>query len=72
PAAIPGGEIKMLGFHTLTLAPIHRELIDISLLSAEETDWLNRYHEQVLQKIGPLIDKDVQSWLRQACTPIGG
>src|SRR6185369_4458807 len=34
--AIPGGERKMLGFETLTLAPIDRRLVDRDLLTAEE------------------------------------
>lgn len=62
---ITGGDQPMLGFETLTLAPIDRDLIDIALLSNEERDWLNRYHTRVLDEIGPALDNETQDWLRQ-------
>ena len=69
-APIEGGEREMMGFHTLTLAPIDRDLIDKSLLNAVEIDWLNAYHTRVLNEIGPLVNKDVHDWLKTACKPV--
>ena len=43
----------MLGFETLTFAPIDRRLIDVEMLDPEELVWLNCYHAHVLAKIGP-------------------
>lgn len=57
-------------FETLTLAPIDRNLIDLELLSAAERNWLNAYHQQVRQTVGPLVDADVRSWLDSATTEI--
>ncbi len=34
----------MMGFETLTLAPIDLNLVDPDLLTAEEREWLNLYH----------------------------
>ena len=72
PADIPGGERPMMGFETLTLAPIHAGLIDVSLLNGEERDWLNAYHGDVLARIGPLVagEAEVHAWLKAACKPL--
>ncbi len=67
---IPGGERQMLGFETLTLCPIDRNLINDALLSPEEWDWLNAYHARVLREVGDLLDGDDLEWLRKACRPI--
>lgn len=68
----PGGdsEREMLRFRTLTFVPIDRRLIDVHLLAAPETEWLNRYHAEVLQKIGPRLSPDALSWLTAACAPL--
>jgi Xaa-Pro aminopeptidase len=67
---IQGGERPMMGFETLTLAPIDRQLIDRSLLTAEELAWLNAYHARVVKEIGPLLQDSELQWLKQACAPI--
>ena len=67
---VAGAERPMLGFETLTFAPIDRRLIDPAMLSAEEKAWLDSYHAQVLAKVGPRLDEDVRAWLTAACEPI--
>jgi Xaa-Pro aminopeptidase len=69
-AEIAGGERAMLGFETLTLAPIDRALIEKKMLSAEERAWLNAYHGRVLTVVGPQLKGAAQDWLAQACAPI--
>jgi Xaa-Pro aminopeptidase len=70
PREIEGAEKEMLGFETLTFAPIDRRLIDAEMLEPEELIWLNCYHAHVLAKIGPnLKDADLE-WLQRACAPI--
>ena len=66
----PEFELPMLGFETLTLVPLDKKLIDKYLLTREEQDWLNRYHQQVFEQLSPLLNPQEQSWLRQACTPL--
>ena len=68
--AVPGGDIPMLGFETLTLAPLDRRLVEPSLLSPSERDWLNAYHARVADTVAPLLEPDVAAWLREACAPI--
>jgi Xaa-Pro aminopeptidase len=57
-------------FETLTLCPIDRRLIDVSLLTAEEHAWLNTYHARVLREIGPLLSGAELAWLTAACDPL--
>jgi Xaa-Pro aminopeptidase len=67
PAAdIEGGERPMLGFETLTLAPIARDLIVKQLLTKEEIAWVNAYHARVWEKIGPQLDGEAKTWLEGA------
>lgn len=55
---------------TLTLAPIDTRLIDKSLMSASETEWLNAYHARVFKQIGPKLESEVQAWLAKATAAI--
>jgi Xaa-Pro aminopeptidase len=67
---IQGAEKEMLGFETVTFAPIDRRLVVKEMLSAAELDWFNDYHRQVLEKIGPKLSGSDREWLEQACAPI--
>ena len=68
--AIAGAEKEMLGFETLTFAPIDRRLIAKDMLSPAELGWLNAYHDEVLAKIGPQLSGDDRTWLEAACAPV--
>jgi len=70
PRDIEGEEKEMLGFETLTFAPIDRRLIDAGMLDADEIGWLNCYHAHVLAKIGPQLQGADHDWLQAACAPI--
>jgi Xaa-Pro aminopeptidase len=69
-ADIEGGERPMLGFETLTLAPIARELIVKQLLTKEEIAWVNAYHARVREEIGPQLDGEARIWLEEATKPL--
>jgi Xaa-Pro aminopeptidase len=70
PQQIEGAEKKMLGFETLTFAPIDRNLIDLSLLNDEERQWVDDYHAQVLTIVGPQLEGEVKDWLWEQCRPL--
>jgi Xaa-Pro aminopeptidase len=71
PAPAPAGaEKKLLGFETLTLAPIDRRLIDPGLLSPDEREWLDRYHAEVRQRLAPELDAATANWLDAATVPL--
>lgn len=68
-AESPDGR-DMLGFETITFAPIDTRMIDRDLLSRDEIDWLNAYHAQVLALIGPRVEGEARAWLEKATQPI--
>jgi Xaa-Pro aminopeptidase len=70
-ARIAGAEQPMLSFETLTFAPIERRLIEPSLLTAKELQWVNAYHAQVLAVVGPQLGEEERQWLEAKTAPIG-
>jgi len=67
---VDGAEKEMVGFETVTFAPIDRRLVVKEMLSSSELEWLNTYHRQVLEKIGPKLAGPDRVWIEQACAPI--
>ncbi len=67
---IPGAESVMLGFETLTFAPIERDLIEPGLLTEDERRWLDAYHARVLEILGPQLSPEERVWLEGKCRPI--
>jgi len=65
---------NLLAFKTLTMAPIDRNLVVPSLLTADELKWLNDYHADVQKNLLPLLtkktDQNVVAFLKQATAPI--
>ena len=67
---VAGAEKPMLGFETLTFAPIERRLIEKDMLSAREIEWLDDYHVEVVAKIGSQLSGNERAWLEKACEPL--
>ena len=61
---------KLLGFENLTFVPFDTRLMDISILTNPEKDWINKYHQEVLKKVGPFVEGSVLAWLKNAVLPI--
>jgi Xaa-Pro aminopeptidase len=70
PVEIEGAEKRVLGFETLTFAPIDRNLIDLSLLTGEERAWVDAYHARVLEVVGPQLDGEAKAWLEEQCAAL--
>ncbi|EFL90829.1 aminopeptidase P family protein [Ahrensia sp. R2A130] len=67
---VSGGDQPMLGFETLTFAPIDLRLVDVDLLTGAETAWLNSYHARVFDELSSGVSSDVRGWLREATRPV--
>jgi Xaa-Pro aminopeptidase len=67
---VEGAERAMLGFETLTLAPIDRALIATDMLDGTERAWIDAYHALVAALIGPQLDGDARIWLEKVCAPL--
>jgi Xaa-Pro aminopeptidase len=57
-------------FECLTFVTFDREGINPSLLTKEETAWLNDYHQQVFEKISPYLTEEESAWLKEICRPL--
>ncbi|MEL7117425.1 MAG: M24 family metallopeptidase C-terminal domain-containing protein, partial [Pseudomonadota bacterium] len=70
--ALAGGDSHraMLDFETLTFVPLDRQLIDTALLTAEERDWVNRYHATTRDALRERVSSDALAWLERATEPL--
>ena len=66
PRTIAGGERPMLGFETLSFAPIDLSLVEPKLMAADEIDWLDSYHARVRKTLSPRLDASTRAWLARA------
>ncbi|MCD7924901.1 MAG: aminopeptidase P family protein [Bacteroides sp.] len=57
-------------FETLTLCPIDKEAICTEMLSDEEINWFNEYHEMVYKRLSPRLNKEECDWLKEATSPL--
>lgn len=55
---------------SLTLCPIDKEPIDVSMLLEEEVAWLNAYHKRVYESLASFLNHEDREWLREATSPI--
>jgi len=63
---IAGAEREMMGFETLTFAPIDRALVEATLLTADEREWLDAYHARVREMLTSELDEATRAWLVEA------
>ena len=63
---------KFLQFESLTLCPIDKTPIALEMMTREEIDWLNAYHQRVFDTLSPHLSEEETAWLREACAPLGG
>jgi Xaa-Pro aminopeptidase len=70
PTDLHGGEKKMLSFETITMAPIDLALVEPSMLTPAEIEWLNAYHAEVRAAVAPGLNEADRTWLEQATRPI--
>ncbi|MBB6227224.1 Xaa-Pro aminopeptidase [Polymorphobacter multimanifer] len=70
-ADVPGAEKPMLRFRELTLAPLDRDLIEPSLLSAHEIAWIDAYHARVRAELGDALPEETRGWFEAATAALG-
>ena len=61
---------RYLKMEPLTLCPIDKRPIVLDMLTPDERQYLNDYHELVFNRLAPLLTPDEQAWLREACLPL--
>ena len=65
--AISKNKGEFLTFETLTLFPYETKLIDLSLLTPSEVEWINNYHQHVFDELSPWIEGEKSyEWLKNS------
>jgi Xaa-Pro aminopeptidase len=61
-----------LKFDNLTVAPYSRELLDLSLITDEYLDHINKHHGRSRELLTPFLEDDLRAktYLEKACAPI--
>lgn len=61
---------RFLEFEPLTLCPIDKTPIIVSMLTDDERVWLDDYHRRVYERLSPYLLPDERQWLENACSPL--
>lgn len=61
---------RYLQLEPLTLCPIDKRPINRDMLTDEERQYLNDYHQLVYNRLSPHLTTDEKTWLREACSPL--
>ena len=56
---------QFMKFEYLTFVPIDLDALDISIMEQRDIEYLNEYHKQVYEKIGPYLTDEEQDWLKE-------
>lgn len=61
------GDKPFLGFEHVTMVPYCRNLIDASLLTAVEKEWINSYNTEILEKTREYVEGNevALAWLKR-------
>ena len=61
---------SFLGFETLTLCHFDTSCLEVSLLTADEREWLNAYNQRVYNTLSSRLPVEVSAWLREKTMPV--
>ena len=61
---------SFLGFETLTLCHFDTSCLEVSLLTADEREWLNAYNQRVYDTLSPRLPAEVSAWLIEKTRPV--
>lgn len=56
---------EFYAFESLTLAPIDTTLVKKELLEPSHINWLNQYHQEVYEKVSPLLNEEEKVFLKE-------
>lgn len=54
----------------MTLFPFDRALFETAIMTQEEIDWVNGYHDEVYRRLLPLLTPEQGEWLREKTLPL--
>ena len=57
-------------FKTMTMFPYDKRLLDLSIMTNEEIEWVNNYHKKVYSRLSPYLNQEEKDWLAEKTSPI--
>ena len=57
-------------FETITLCFYDKRLMDLSMLTRDEIEWINAYHARVFEAVSPRLNEAEKAFLADKCKPI--
>lgn len=57
-------------FKTLTMYPYDKSLLDLSIMTDDEIEWVNNYHKQVYARLSPYLGEEEKKWLAKKTAAI--
>ena len=60
-----------LAFETITYVPFDLALVDASVLSVPQLEWLNNYHSDIYNMLSPFLSVSMADWLKTKTAAIG-
>ncbi len=57
-------------FATMTLFPFDLRLFDTNIMTDEEIEWVNKYHEKVRSRLTPLLTAEEGKWIEEKTRPL--
>lgn len=61
---------RFLKFDTMTLFPFDLRLLETSIMTDRELEWLNAYHAEVRSRLTPLLTAEEAKWLEEKTRPV--
>ncbi|MBQ0065336.1 MAG: aminopeptidase P family protein [Firmicutes bacterium] len=61
---------QFMHFELLTFVPFDKKGIDKSLMTKDEIEWFDAYHQEVYTKISPYLSAEEKDWLKDICSPL--
>lgn len=61
---------QFLQFKNMTLFPFDTTLCETEIMTDPEIKWLNDYHQEVYNRLFPLLNPEEQAWLKEKTKPI--
>ncbi|KAJ6814595.1 putative Xaa-Pro aminopeptidase P [Iris pallida] len=60
-----------LSFEHITWAPYQKKLMNLSLMTRDEIEWVDSYHSKCREILTPYLNEKEMEWLKKATDPIG-
>ncbi len=61
---------EFCSFEVVTMCPVTRDLINKEMLTRDQIEWIDTYHQTVYEKLSPYLEPEIKEWLRQQTIPL--